>query len=489
MTAPLELTIQQLAAYDTLSAFVLGRTDSAMAVLRGAAGTGKTFLASRVIQTAVDAGLVIAIAAPTNKAVRVLREKMVDAGIAMPDESVDSRQWGYSAGRYREDDEQISFGSIQGMLGMRMRENADGKQDCKQERPSRLHKFDVVVVDECSMIGMDLFEKIVQAKQNTRILFVGDPLQLPPIGIGDTTSPTFQLVSLDVSLNEIIRQQADNPIINLARRIRIAVESGERMTSRVIRETLPPIEQGPHAAFIAGGYETIVQYMLAEIKEGRNARVIVYHDKSVQRYNQWIHEALHGGPTEYPFVVGQRVIVDKQCNATPEDDDTGSAKLITSEEATVTAIRWEQHPYYRDIAACHVTLERDGDSSVTVFVVKDQAGLDRMIGTCFERHRALKAASQQAMRIGEHRLGAEHAEAAKEYSDAGWGLLRSFAPLRHAYAMTSHKSQGSTFDTVFVDFADFARLSSNFTFNRSLYVAITRPSKFLAIVSSLGDFA
>lgn len=488
MTAPPELTLQQLAAYDTLSAFVLGRTESAMAVLRGAAGTGKTFLASRVIQCAVDAGLVVAIAAPTNKAVRVLREKMVEAGVAMPDESVDSRQGRY-AGRYQGDDEQISFGSIQGMLGMRMNEGADGKQNCRQERPARLHKFDVVVVDECSMIGMDLFVKIVQAKQHTRILFVGDPSQLPPIGIDDTTSPTFRLVSLDVSLNEIIRQQADNPIINLARRIRLAVEAGERMTSHVIRATLPPIEQGPHAAFIEGGYETIVQYMLAEIKEGRNARVIVYYDKSVQRYNQWIHEALHGGPTEYPFVVGQRVIVDKQCDATPEDDDTGSVKLITSEEATVTAIRWEQHPHYQDIAACRVTLERDGDGTVTVFAAKDQAGLERMISTCFERHRAFKAAAQQAMRAGEHRIGAEHSETAKEYSDAGWGLLRSFAPLRHAYAMTSHKSQGSTFDTVLVDFADFARLSSSFTFNRSLYVAITRPSKFLAIVSSLGDLA
>ena len=60
---------------------------------------------------------------------------------------------------------------------------------------------------------------------------------------------------------------------------------------------------------------------------------------------------------------------------------------------------------------------------------------------------------------------------------------REFLNLRHAYAITSHKSQGSTFHTVFVDFPDMTRIRDAATFNRALYVAVTRASTHLAIAA------
>lgn len=482
MTASVTLTLQQMAAYDTLSRFMLGQTDSAMAVLRGAAGTGKTVLASHLVKAALNAGLTVAIAAPTNKAVRVLREKMIDAGVAMPGESLDSRFMS------PEHPEPLSFGSIQGLLGMRLRDKDDGTQDCTPQRPSRLHRYDVAVVDECSMIGMDLFQAIAANKQRTRLLFVGDASQLPPIGAEETISPTFRYVSLDVSLNEIIRQQADNPVIALAHRIRLAIEAGAKIATPDMRAVLPPLDQHPAAAVVDGDAATIVQWMAAEVAAGRKARVVAYHDKTVQRYNAEIHQRLYG-TTEFPFAVGQRVIVDQQCDAVPVSDNTGSEKLITSEEATVSALAWERHPRFPEMPACRVQLSRDGAGEVLVYVAQDPAALQRMIAACFAKHREMKAAANQARQAGlRAEAGALH-DRAKAFSDSGWGLARGFAPLRHAYAMTSHKSQGSTFETVFVDFADFWRVTSPFTFNRSLYVAVTRPSRYLAIVSSMGAFA
>jgi ATP-dependent exoDNAse (exonuclease V) alpha subunit len=50
------------------------------------------------------------------------------------------------------------------------------------------------------------------------------------------------------------------------------------------------------------------------------------------------------------------------------------------------------------------------------------------------------------------------------------------APLRHAYACTVHKSQGSTYDISMVDFSDVFRSDDK---ARLIYVAATRASKFL----------
>jgi hypothetical protein len=57
--------------------------------------------------------------------------------------------------------------------------------------------------------------------------------------------------------------------------------------------------------------------------------------------------------------------------------------------------------------------------------------------------------------------------------------LNLLAPLRHAYACTVHKSQGSTYDVAFIDFSDMYRSEDR---SKLMYVAVTRTSNFLVIV-------
>lgn len=56
--------------------------------------------------------------------------------------------------------------------------------------------------------------------------------------------------------------------------------------------------------------------------------------------------------------------------------------------------------------------------------------------------------------------------------------LNLLAPLRHAYACTVHKSQGSTYDVAFIDFSDMYRSEDR---AKLMYVAVTRTSNFLVI--------
>lgn len=461
------LTPHQALAHQDLRRFALGETDAGMAVLRGAAGTGKTFLLAHLINALANSGLTVAIAAPTNKAVRVLRETILANGVEVPDVSIDQRAGPTPASW-------IAFGSIQSLLGLKVVERDDGSQDCVPNpftAPS-LHEYDLAIVDECSMISSDLFARIVTAKRTCLVLFVGDPAQLPPIDKTEALSPTFTRVTFEVTLNEVVRQARENPIIQLSMRLREAIERGERISNQAIIESLPPATESP-AALLPGGPETVMAVALHEIRSGRDARVIAYTNLAVQHYNKTIHTALHGA-TPLPFVPDERVIAHSACEAHLVEHGgliPAKVNLITSEELIVRRIRADAHPqsHFAAIDCARVTLERESGALVEVFVALDSAQIEREVSTLFAKGRALKAS-------GEYRE-------AKALSARAWALKKAFAPLRHAYAITAHKSQGSTFDTAIVDLRDMAKMRSAFAFNRGLYVAITRPRSFLGMVA------
>jgi ATP-dependent exoDNAse (exonuclease V) alpha subunit len=47
--------------------------------------------------------------------------------------------------------------------------------------------------------------------------------------------------------------------------------------------------------------------------------------------------------------------------------------------------------------------------------------------------------------------------------------------------MTTHKSQGSTFDSVLIDLPNLMQMPTTFAYNTALYVAVTR-ARFDAVI-------
>ena len=58
---------------------------------------------------------------------------------------------------------------------------------------SNISKYDIVIIDECSMIPSrivnDIFDEIRKSKSMTKTIFIGDPAQLPPVN--ETNSIIF----------------------------------------------------------------------------------------------------------------------------------------------------------------------------------------------------------------------------------------------------------------------------------------------------------
>jgi len=473
-TETLTLTPAQALAYNQLLPFLKGAHEARLAVLEGYAGTGKTFLVARLLRDLMD--LKIAVAAPTNKAVRVLRDKLVEAGVAVLETG--DPESGVRLSRARIG---CVCRSIHSLLGLKLRELENGQQETTSDRESTLRDYDVVVVDECSMLNRFLFEKIVMERGAAQVLFVGDPAQLPPVR-EETLSPVFAKVSFVVRLAEVVRQAAENPIIQLSMRLRQLIEVGVKASALTLLDALPPLASGPKAALVREPASTVVAWWLSQREEvpDSDVRIIAYTNDRVQWYNQQIHQTLHPhAPTR--FVVGQQVIVHKQCEAQRRVGGgmTEPDRLITSEELRVMEVAPRSHPFFPQIAAEWLVLRGETGQHYEVFAVQDETDWQRRISRYFEEFRALKAQSERAADSKE-RFALK--EAAHEASNQGWALARAFAPLRHAYAITCHKSQGSTFDCALVDFTDLARMRDPFEFNRALYVAITRSREFLALV-------
>jgi len=77
-----------------------------------------------------------------------------------------------------------------------------------------------------------------------------------------------------------------------------------------------------------------------------------------------------------------------------------------------------------------------------------------------------------------HRLNRRRKGYWKDY----YRLGEDFADVRYCFAQTVHKSQGSTFDTAYVDYRDITKCRGNVTEQALAYVAATRPENRLAFL-------
>lgn len=434
----LTLTPDQNVALEGLLRFCKGELPEQWpaALLQGYAGTGKTTLVGILVRSLLDDGLKVAVTAPTNKAVNVLREKVSDHAI---------------------------FGTIHSLLGLVLKQRDDA-YILEPDGPSSIDDFDVVLVDECSMIGVDLMKFI---RTRAKLIFVGDSAQLPPVNEPD--SPVFKTVGLRYSLSEIVRQAAENPIIRTSMEIRRLSEMGIRTSLDSLRDLL----KGESAACVLDGID-LLETVACEVQEGRDCRVLAWRNETVQRYNDVLYRRFYPDAPA-PFTVGQTVIVHESIQyETPLGEKEW---LTTSEEVTVSQIV----PFVLyDIPSYRVHVVRShGGPLIPLAIPANRAEMNRKIAGLFQEGKSAKKRISQAL------SGAD----AQEFSDrsrkafkSAWGLKNSFADLRHPWAMTVHKAQGSTFDTVILDWKDLNLMPTS-EFNRCLYTAITRPSEYLAIIA------
>lgn len=172
-----------------------------IAILAGGAGTGKSTVATAYINgiKQVDGqGAAICVLAPTGKAADRLRTELDDKEITSG----------------------VNVSTIHSILASNKWLNPN--MTTKRVGGQSIESYSTIVIDECSMIDTTLFASFVRAVNwdcVTRILLVGDPAQLPPIGYGKVYADFVSFLTENYSNNiahlTVNLRQMNNRVMDL----------------------------------------------------------------------------------------------------------------------------------------------------------------------------------------------------------------------------------------------------------------------------------
>lgn len=224
------LTSDQQNALEQLDAFL--KNDERIFILNGYAGTGKTTLLRGFVQYLQSLHIRYQLMAPTGRAAEVITQKTgfiattIHRGI-------------YNFGKL----EEIKTGDDETDVSFLYKYNLKDNNEVYNS---------VLIVDEASMVSNNLSEgeffrfgsgfllndlidysKLQEAATTSKIIFIGDSAQLPPIGMN--FSPALDLKHLKeaygvdgsmVEMKEVKRQDANNGILKSASKIRQCLTSG-----------------------------------------------------------------------------------------------------------------------------------------------------------------------------------------------------------------------------------------------------------------------
>lgn len=463
----------QTKAFIDIASFFKERAHDAL-VLKGYAGTGKTFLVNKIIEYIISRfpNRRIAITAPTNKAVQVLKQ----SGLFNPD----SEHQSVFEDLFQSSD-RVEYKTIHSLLGLREMINDAGVQSFvsgKKEK-SELSHFKYLIVDEVSMLDDYLCKEILKQSDRVNIIFMGDPAQIPPINRTDCIPFTeeaeynFKRVMLD----EIMRQKTGNPIVKTSFQIR------ENLTKA---QPIPVLEteltdDGDGVVHIHSTEERhrvreiLAEYFICDqFKADANyAKVLAWRNKTVNYMNDTIREMMYGKQAD-PYVIGEKLICNKPVFKLGRNK-WGKAWVIqfnTSQEFEVIDVAEVYHQF------------SEGMHSLNAKVYECQVRFKDVEGKTAEAAiRIIRAES-----IGEWKslLNSAKKTAIAARQASAWvvyyNILKWSANVGYNYAITCHKSQGSTYQNVLLIEEDIDHNRKTVERNRIKYTAYTRSAKKLYVL-------
>lgn len=387
-------------------------------VLKGSAGTGKTSCI-RGLSDQLRGRLVFT--APTNKATKVLKQTLT-----LPDFKPEAR-------------------TIYSLLGLQLKADGEVKELSTPEDPVDLTRFRAVIVDEGSMLNSQVMKYIGEAAETftVKFLFLGDWAQLPPVG--EKASPIWKLDVPGAELTTVVRH--DNEILSLATSLRGMVDH----PAPRFRPIMNHREDEGVWAFPTGVqlYSAIREAAdRGDFSQPDKAKAIAWRNATVGKMNALIRGRIFPGAQE-PWLVGDRVIFTQPAN---DLQDEPMAK--TDDEGEITRVTVDWHPHYADLKVhnLHITLDDNTPVIARVLHLDTLKQFD-------DRVSRLKAEAQYQPRKW------------KEF----WQFFDAFHKVRYAYAITAHRSQGSTYSDAYVDYKDILTNYTRHEAMRCLYVACTRP--------------
>lgn len=435
VNVPFKPNEQQAHALNVMNEFI--KSDETSMTLSGYAGTGKTSLMEILAKKATKDGVPIKFSASTNKAAAVLKSKVSKIG--------------YTAD------------TLNKVFGISVEVDSSKPYDAKnlvtKLKDAQVWWGTTVIIDEASMINEKNYKILTDiAKENgLKIIFVGDKAQLAPVK-ENKISPVFRSTNTKcVELTKVERTD-DNAILKEATNLRnnqpLSMESSFN-------------DEGKGVAFTKDNQTAsdVIKYYVGQLKNNPDSfKILAYTNAAVANYNERVRRLL-GYQGETPNV-GEPMMGYANWGY---DYRRKTYQFINSEAYTVTKVDAPKQVSF-NIQGNNIKL------TIIPITLKDSLGESRTFNYIDIKGNAANRETVAFLGTLKNKLWTKAMSVPKyaripyykeinqidEYlfvnddiKEGGRTLVAKV--IDFGYAMTVHKSQGSTFTNVLMDENDISK--------------------------------
>lgn len=442
---PFKPNAQQIDALNEMDRFM--KSNETSMTLSGYAGTGKTSLMEIIAKKGRKQHRPVVFCATTNKAAAVLNERVSKAG--------------------------FKAATLNKVFGISVEVDSNSSTYNARNLVNVLKDADItpgttVVIDEASMINEENYGILNNiAKRNSlKIIYVGDEAQLAPVG-EDKISKVFRNGDGRVIRLTQVERTDDNAILKEATDLR----NGNPLSGISSFNG-----KGEGVAYISPNHQDEINNVVANYVKGLKHdpnyfRILAFTNKAVSAYNNQVRELL--GYTSPSPNVGEPMTGYANWGY---DWKTKSYRFINSESYKVSKVD-KPHTIQTHLSdgtaitmeAIPLTLEDSLGNVDTFDFIDIKSNLSNL-------QAAVQLANEKKMLWAEAKRAVGRDAKAKIYQrinfidnflfvndnieDSNHNLLQA-KTIDFGYAMTVHKSQGSTFTNVLMDDVDISRAGLN----------------------------
>lgn len=332
-------------------------------------------------------------------------------------------------------------GTVHSFLGLKVTDDfSTGVSKLSKTNNWKVHQRIILFVDESSMVDTTLLKYIREAMLECKVVYVGDHCQLAPVM--ESKPPVFNQGLPMYVLTEPMRNNGQPALMNICQQLRDTVEQG----------TFNPIQVVPGVIDLLDDQQMFDELSRNFIDADFNGRILAYSNARVLQYGDFIRKDVRHLPDE--FVKGEHLINNAMFQR-------GKTAFSVEEEVTVMEVNsttdfYEiEHDVHLEYRLCHLCSGFAVMPDVMVPVNRDHYT------------KLLKWYAKQ-----------------KDWQKY-YFLKNSFPDLRQRDACTVHKSQGSTYDTTYIDLENLSTCAQSEMGARLMYVAFTRARNRVVLYGDL----
>ena len=449
-----EPTQDQRKALQTFARFMTDRSENAVMILRGSAGTGKTSLAGAIVKAVIRLRFKVSLLAPTGRAAKVFS---LNAG--------------------------LSASTIHRKI---YREKAFNGADGQFSLNNNMFRDMLFMVDEASMISLsqsnttfgsgrlldDLVQYVYSSGANCRLLLIGDKAQLPPIGEEESPAlrsdvlKSYGLEVYECDLNEVLRQSQHSGILWNATAIR-------EMITRNTATQLPKIKlKGFTDISIVPGNELIESlassYSAVGIDE---TMVITRSNKRANIFNQGIRNTILGREEE--LTTGDLVMVVKN-KYLEKDRSTDISFIANGDHAVIRRVRNIRELYGFRFADASLEFPDYNNTELDTVVVLDTLTTEAPALTHEQNDKLFQSVMEDYADVP------RKADRMKQLRENAYFNAMQ---IKFGYAVTCHKAQGGQWAHIYLDQGYMTDEMLTPDYIHWLYTAFTRATEHLYLVN------